>query len=150
MRQLRSNTKIRLTLVGGIDDEELSAEINISPNIQYLGYVHHSELNKYYREADIFILDSLLDSWGMVVIESMSVGTPVIVSENTGAKEAVRNGGGLIIAPNNPLELKSSILRYLEEENFLAIKSKEAKEISRQYNMQNYKRELSAALSILR
>ena len=49
-------------------------------------------LERYYRAADIFILLSKFDTFGMVVLEAMAAGLPVIVSPNVGAKDLVEEG----------------------------------------------------------
>ncbi|MBC8110112.1 MAG: glycosyltransferase family 4 protein, partial [Verrucomicrobia bacterium] len=83
----------QLTLIGSIADGEdlLSAYEGMFEHIPYLP---HNELVTAYQEADLMIFPSYLDSWGMVVSEAMACGTPVIVSENTGSKDVVKDGGG--------------------------------------------------------
>src|SRR3990172_8991464 len=55
-------------------------------------------LERYYRAADIFIMLSKFDTFGMVVLEAMAASLPVIVSSNVGAKDLVIHGGnGFIV-----------------------------------------------------
>src|SRR5207253_879376 len=67
----------------------------------HYSFLPHEELVSEYQKADIFVLPSYLDSWAMVVLEAMACGTPVIVSENTGSKDAVQKGGGFVIPIDN-------------------------------------------------
>ena len=56
-------------------------------------------LERYYRAADIFIMLSKFDTFGMVVLEAMASGLPAIVSPNVGAKDLVVEGvNGFILA----------------------------------------------------
>lgn len=56
-------------------------------------------LERYYRAADIFIMLSKFDTFGMVVLEAMTAGLPVIVSPNVGAKDLVVEGDNGFILP---------------------------------------------------
>ena len=60
-------------------------------------------LERYYRASDIFIMLSRFDTFGMVVLEAMAAGLPVIVSPNVGAKDLVEEGinGFILPAPQD-------------------------------------------------
>ena len=56
-------------------------------------------LERYYRAADIFIMLSKFDTFGMVVLEAMAAGLPVIISPDVGAKDIVEEGSNGFILP---------------------------------------------------
>lgn len=59
-------------------------------------------LPEFYRSADVFVLPSRFDSFGMVVTEALACGLPVIVTENVGAKDLVEEGvNGWVIPAND-------------------------------------------------
>lgn len=58
-------------------------------------------MEHYYRAADIFLLLSAFDTFGMVVLEAMAAGLPVIVSPNVGAKDLVQDGVNGFVLPNH-------------------------------------------------
>jgi UDP-glucose:(heptosyl)LPS alpha-1,3-glucosyltransferase len=58
-------------------------------------------LERYYRAADVFIMLSKFDTFGMVVLEAMAAGLPVIVSPNVGAKDIVEDGVSGYILPRH-------------------------------------------------
>lgn len=120
--------KITLTLVGGLIDQNFFTNTNFP--IIHKPFMNHEKLVKEYQQADIFVFPSLLDSWAMVVLESMGCGTPVIITENTGAKDVVAQyGGGKIIETGNIDALKAALLDYFEHyENILedSVKAYEA------------------------
>ena len=60
----------------------------------------HAGLERFYRAADVFILLSAFDTFGMVVLEAMASGLPVIVSPNVGAKDLVTEGVNGFILPD--------------------------------------------------
>ncbi|MBI2933651.1 MAG: glycosyltransferase family 4 protein [Planctomycetes bacterium] len=67
-----------------------------------IGRVDQIVLQGYYQDADVFVLPSLLDSFGMVALEAMACGTPVIISRSAGASELVRDGiDGFVVEPRD-------------------------------------------------
>jgi UDP-glucose:(heptosyl)LPS alpha-1,3-glucosyltransferase len=58
-------------------------------------------LERYYRAADIFIMLSKFDTFGMVVLEAMAASLPVIVSPNVGAKDLVEEGINGFVLPEH-------------------------------------------------
>ncbi|MGQ9630358.1 MAG: glycosyltransferase family 4 protein [bacterium] len=69
----------------------------------------------HYHRASVFVLPSLEDGFGKVVTEAMACGLPVVVSENTGAKDVVEEGVSGFIVPIRDVEsLKERILYFYE------------------------------------
>lgn len=83
--------------------------------VHFLGYVSYNELNKHYTESDIFVVPSVYESFGLIYIEAMAYGKPVICCDTGGASEVVENGvtGFLVPASNSDL-LAERILELLK------------------------------------
>ena len=64
-----------------------------------VGVVRHSQVREYYLTADVLVMPSLADAYPLVVLEAMSTGLPVIVSENTGMADLIRKGGEGFVVP---------------------------------------------------
>ena len=64
-----------------------------------LGPITHSQVLEQYQRADVFVLPSLADSYSLVVLEAMSAGVPVIISENTGTASVIENGREGFVVP---------------------------------------------------
>ena len=64
----------------------------LPPNLKYAGLVMHGDLPAVMRSADVFVLPSFEDSYGLVTLEAMASGTPAIVSDHTGTAEVVSHG----------------------------------------------------------
>jgi glycosyltransferase involved in cell wall biosynthesis len=80
----------------------------VSPGqVLFAGFVHRDQLASYYALADMFILPSHTEPWGLVVNEAMACGLPVIVSQAAGcAADLVRDGwNGKTIPPGNVRKL---------------------------------------------
>ena len=82
-----------------------------------------SELAALYTVADIFINGSFEETFGLVTIEAMACGTPVIVYDSTACPEVVKPGTGYVVPVRNIEEIKKSILHYksLSDERKISI-----------------------------
>jgi len=84
----KSQEKAALVFVGeGAERktlEDYRAEKNIK-NVYFLGFRNQSELSKYYAIADIFVLPSKKEKWGLVINEAMCFGLPVITTGGVAA-----------------------------------------------------------------
>ena len=67
--------------------------------VKFLGRVPNVELPKYYSEANVFILPSVEDGFGLVMGEALACGCPVIASMNTGARDLYEHGKEGFIIP---------------------------------------------------
>jgi len=93
-RRMRPEAGIRLLVVGRGDERRyrsLAREHGIADAVSFAGPVAEG-IERYYRAADVFAMLSTFDTFGMVVLEAMAAGLPVIVSENVGAKDLVEDG----------------------------------------------------------
>lgn len=102
---------LQLNIIGfGSQEAELKAMAQ--KNIQFLGAIGNQDLNKYYQDADVFILPSYNEPWGLVVEEALNNGTPVIVSNKVGSKDdLVSNETGIVFIHNDLDSLTSAILK---------------------------------------
>ena len=89
-----TDKKIVILLAGNVPAE---ADALRKPNLRQLGYIHSKdELATLYSAADVYVHLSREDTFGKVIAESMSCGTPVIVYDQTACPELVHNGCGFI------------------------------------------------------
>ena len=123
------NNRVKLSMVGGIKDKNyelkiksLVEELGLVKQVQFVGRLEGDDLSKAYQEADIFILPSLYEAYGIVVQEAMSFGLPVVVSDVGGIPEQVSDGvEGFIVPPNDPDALVN-VLNLLVADPKLRIK----------------------------
>ncbi len=69
------------------------------PNVHFLGARFKEELATLYASADVFVFPSLTDTFGLVVLEAMSSGTPVAAFEATGPKDVIPGSDAGTITP---------------------------------------------------
>ena len=97
---LHDAANVRLVIVGGgiENDPELqrlkkiATELDISDIVSFAGAVSQERLPAYYGAADVFVLPSWYESFGLVALEAMSCGAPVVVSRVGGLRTFVENG----------------------------------------------------------
>lgn len=90
--------------------EHLRKKFEDDQSVRFLGWVNN--ISDLYATADVFVLPSIEDGFGKVVIEAMASGLPVIVSENTGAKDCITDGDNGYIVPIRDAESLRMKLEY--------------------------------------
>ncbi len=65
--------------------------LGIEENFEFTGFVSENYSLKIYRDSDVFVLPAVSEPFGMTVLESMSTGTPTVISKTTGVGEALSN-----------------------------------------------------------
>ena len=136
---------VRLTLIGPVDDFEVP-ELD-APYFRYIPFLNHAELVKIHHELDVFIFPSNIDSWAQVVIEAMACGSPILVSENTGAKDAVAQGGGVVL-PVGDLTAWVNAVEHFYNNRFLLKKvGEQAALVSKQYTWEAYHQQVFAVMT---
>lgn len=119
-RTARPDANIRLIVVGRGDEDKyrkMAKSLGIEEAVTFAG-IQVDGLERYYRAADIFIMLSKFDTFGMVVLEAMAAGLPVIVSPNVGAKDLVEEGinGFILPTPQDVNAAAACIVRLTETE----------------------------------
>lgn len=144
IKTLPANT-VELTLIGPMADAKELLNANRAM-FRYLPFQHHEALAKHLQQADVFVFPSLLDSWAQTVVEAMACGTPAIVTENTGARDAVRQGGGWVIPPNDTGALRDCLVHCLQNRAEVELKGLQAHRIAQQYTWAHYYGQLEDCL----
>lgn len=105
-----------LVIVGSGRDEERLRRI-ASPNISFVGAPDDARLRRYYREARAVLFPSEED-FGMVAVEALSLGTPVIAYEHGGIREILRIGEtGEVFRSQTPEVIAEAVKRFAEKES---------------------------------
>jgi glycosyltransferase involved in cell wall biosynthesis len=94
--------------------ERKATELGFADRILFLGFVNQSLLPSVYRAADVFVLPSLFEPFGLVVNEAMLCGLPVVVSDRVGAKfDLVRPDENGYVFLAGDVEALAAILRQI-------------------------------------
>lgn len=97
--------------------EKLRHTLNISSKVDFVGQQPQRQLPYFYNAAEVVVMPSHYESFGMAAAESMACGTPVITTNVTGISGLIEGPSStLITSANNPLLLASQIKRLLGNE----------------------------------
>jgi len=123
----------RLIIIGPKSDtnyfkelKELIIKLNIEKNVIFKGVITHDKLISFYQNADILLLPSAHESFGMVMIESMACGTPVTALKGAGGPDEIIKDtvDGLLSTPQN---YALAILNYFKNKEQQLVISKNAR-----------------------
>lgn len=99
----------------GIKIKELIRNCGVEEEVIMTGFLKESELSDYFLLADLFVLPSKKEGFGIVFIEALVCGLPVVCGNADGSVDAIRNGElGTAINVNDPVQLETTISAYLE------------------------------------
>ena len=119
---LEKRQGLRLVVIGGDDDSEaeverlqrLSQKLRIQDSVTFAGPVGQEELPRYYSAAQVCVIPSYYESFGLVALESLACGTPVVAAEVGGIESVVRQGEtGYVVKDNAPSGLADRIAALL-------------------------------------
>jgi glycosyltransferase involved in cell wall biosynthesis len=107
-----------LSIIGSGDLEQNIQEYLQANELQnfitLLGAIDAKKVSEYIYQADLLILPSVFDGWGIVVNEALQNGIPALVSDQCGAKELIRNRqNGLIFEANNVNKLTQKLSDFI-------------------------------------
>ncbi len=98
--QLHDDENFKVLIVGGdaraaaeVDQlRELAERLGIDHHVSFVGAVEHGKLPLYYNAADVCVVPSYYESFGLVAVESMACGTPVVASRVGGLTSTISDG----------------------------------------------------------
>lgn len=129
-----------LLLIGGkgpIEDElkDLVETTNLQKNVRFIGFVTGESKALYYKASDLFVLPSLSESFGIVNLEAMASGLPIVASNVGGTPDVVKDGiNGLLVIPGDPEDLAKKILCLLNSESLREKLGNAGKILSKEYS----------------
>ena len=100
--------------------KSLSDEVEkygLTENVKFIGYLNRlTELNSCYRASDIFIFSSRTETQGLVLLEAMAQGIPVVSTAELGTRDVLQEGQGVWIAKEDVGDFSNKIIKLLESE----------------------------------
>ncbi|MGH3523460.1 MAG: D-inositol-3-phosphate glycosyltransferase [Mycobacterium sp.] len=146
--------RVRIVVAGGPSGSGLAAPdglvrladgLGITARVTFLPPQSREDLARLFQAADLVAVPSYSESFGLVAVEAMACGVPVIASRLDGGREAVRNGElGLLVDPTNPAEIRAAIRDVLA-----ASKPKQIPEGLDYFSYANFERRTHAIIDSL-
>ena len=115
------NTNTRL-LIGGEgsqkeDLKNLANSLEIDKQVDFLGYLSREQVSKYMSKCDAFVLASKYETFGVVYIEALASGKPVIGTYNGGAEDIINDSNGLLVKVDDINDLGNAMKKIIKNIN---------------------------------
>lgn len=134
----------KLYIVGGNSDDKervrlvnLSKRLGIEDNVVFKDKINQQHLASWYNAADVLVMPSQYETFGMVALEAMACGTPVIASNVGGLHHLVVNEEtGYLVVPNDPQTLAEHLKYIFENDGMRRDMGTRALEHSQKYSLE--------------
>lgn len=96
---------------------QLVANLKLEEKIKFHGFLRGKEKRERFLEADLFVLPSFQENFGIAIVEAMSYGVPVIITSSMALADDVNNyGAGDVIPVNSKSSISNSIVKFFNED----------------------------------
>ena len=115
---------VRLVIAGSPDARypealDFARQRDLEVDIEWRGYISGQQLVAAYQQADVFVLPSRYEGFGLTVLEAMACGTPVVCS-NVSSLPEVAGDAALLVAPDDAADMAQAIRRIMQEPGLAA------------------------------
>jgi len=123
--QVLRETEVKLVLAGSGNQHEyqhLAQALGIPDKLCFLGRVPDDTLRLLYSSCDLFVLPSRLEGLGIVVLEAMAAGKPIIATSVGGIPELIESGqNGILVEAGDEGKLASAIVKVLSDKSLARV-----------------------------
>ncbi len=109
--------------------DALRRRLGVEDRVHLTGPVPHDELPAIYVDADVFVLASAHENFGLVAAEAAAAGAPIVVSDRCGVAELLRDGSGVVIG-YDARELRDALARLLADGDLRRLLGDEARAVA--------------------
>jgi glycogen synthase len=136
---------VRFIVAGtGTYSEELRRlvrKLRLGRHVRFTGFLEDHALRLHYAAADVAVAPSIYEPFGLVAIEAMACGTPVVVGDTGGLREIVGRGAGLRVEPEDVDALADALIEVLtHQERAAALVRRGSEVIARRFDWRNVAR----------
>lgn len=124
MTYLRNGGGIRLVIIGGDEHsrdemrrlQKLSRDLHIRDSVTFVGFIKQENLPCFYNAADVCVIPSYYESFGLAALESLACGTPVVATDVGAIKSIIHPGEtGYVVTDNTPRGIADKIAFFLSK-----------------------------------
>ncbi len=118
------------------DLEELSSRMDLSNRVIFAGAYPRNDAAQYIKDADLFIFASQTETQGLVLVEAMAGGLPVVALEGPGVLDVIKDGKTGFLCKNSMIEFKKKVIKLLQDDELRTEMSTFAREHASQFSRQ--------------
>lgn len=142
----QKHPEVRFVLIGdGMERESLqrlATELGISERITFTGEMPFSDVIQYLKAADLFGFASVTETQGLVTMEALAAGLPVVAVDASGTRDCVEDGEQGYLVPNDADALADSIIRLLDSPGTMKKFRSKALKKAKEFDVKNCTRQL--------
>ncbi len=98
--------------------EKLIAEVGVQDSVTLAGFVPDEELGDYYNLCDLFAMPSKAEGFGIVYLEALACGKPVLAGNKDGSRDALADGElGILVDPDDVGEIAREVIRIITHQH---------------------------------
>lgn len=131
-------TNIRLVLLGDGPQAQalhrLAGELEITDRVTFVGKVPFEDIPNYLKAADLFAFASITETQGLVTLEAMAAGLPVVAVDASGTRDILEDGKQGFLTQNDANDLANGLIRLVENSSLLGKFKTAALRTSRSYD----------------
>ncbi|NCF68753.1 MAG: glycosyltransferase [Chloroflexi bacterium] len=117
---MRERAHVRLVIIGGGLEEKslakLAEELGIASQVEFTGTIPYEDVPSYLKAADIFCFASVTETQGLVTMEAMAAGLPIVAVDATGTSDAVDDGQDGLLTENDPAALAEALEQVIDDQ----------------------------------
>ncbi len=95
--------------------EQQAKELNVQENLVFHGHISRERVNELLRQSNALVHASVAETFGVVYIEAMATGRPVVAVANGGSLELIDDTNGFLVEPDNPHALAEAMKKMMVE-----------------------------------
>jgi 1,2-diacylglycerol 3-alpha-glucosyltransferase len=129
IRKTNQNAKLMIIGEGGEREalESLAKELNVEGDVIFTGLLDKDDMMGHYEAGDIFVFASLTETQGLVAVEAMASGLPVVAIKASGIEDMVKSGQDGILTDNDPQNFAENALKLIEDSELRKKMAEQAK-----------------------
>ncbi len=124
------------------DLQDYSTNAGIAHSIIFTGYIERKKLHQFYSRAEVFVFASKVESQGMVILEAMTCGTPVVAIGKMGTREVMGGDAGGFMVDDDKGEFAEKVQLLLNNPEIRKAKAEGAKRHAESWNMETQARKM--------
>lgn len=136
---IHSHSNFRVAIIGdGFDRDKLiklTKKLNISDRVEFLGTIAYEDIPHYLDAADIFGFASTSETQGLVTMEAIAAGLPVVAVDAVGTRDNIQDQVQGLLTPNDSQALGEAIACLVENPDLRAQLARSAKERAKEFDM---------------
>jgi glycosyltransferase involved in cell wall biosynthesis len=131
---------VRLLIVGDGPESNalktLADTLGVADQVQFKGFITHDRLPEIYRQADLFVTASMIETQGLVVLEAMASGLPIVGVAAMALPDLIQHGiNGYLVKPGNEKALASGMTQLIQSAELRLAMGRESRRLALQHSL---------------